>query len=61
MLVILPVEMSFSHAVFEELLEDVSFNAGGDSMPDVYLTITTEYVQEHLKAAKEMDMRRYIL
>ena len=49
------------HAVFEELLEDVSFNAGGDSMPDVYLTITTEYVQEHLKAAKEMDMRRYIL
>ena len=49
------------HAVFEELLEDVSFNAGGDSMPDVYLTITTEYVQEHLKAAKQMDMRRYIL
>ena len=49
------------HAVFEELLEDVSFNAGGDNMPDVYLTITTEYVQEHLKAAKEMDMRRYIL
>ena len=49
------------HAVFEELLEDVSFNAGGDSMPDVYLTITPEYVQEHLKAAKETDVRRYIL
>ncbi len=49
------------HAVFEELLEDVSFNAGGDSMPDVYLTITADYVREHLKAAKEMDMRRYIL
>ncbi len=49
------------HAVFEELLEDVSFNAGGDNMPDVYLTITTEYVQEHLKAAKETDVRRYIL
>ncbi len=49
------------HAVFEELLEDVSFNAGGDSMPDVYLTITADYVREHLKAAKELDMKRYIL
>ncbi len=49
------------HAVFEELLEDVSFNAGGDDMPDVYLTITADYVKEHLKTAKEMDMRRYIL
>ena len=49
------------HAVFEELLEDVSFNAGGDNMPDVYLSITAQYVKDHLKAAKEMDMRRYIL
>jgi len=49
------------HAVFEELLEDVSFNAGGDMMPDVYLTITADYVREHLKAAKERDMKRYIL
>ena len=49
------------HAVFEELLEDVSFNAGGDDMPDVYLTITADYVREHLKTAKEMDMHRYIL
>ena len=49
------------HAVFEELLEDISFNAGGDNMPDVYLSITAQYVKDHLKAAKEMDMRRYIL
>ena len=49
------------HAVFEELLEDVSFNAGGENMPDVYLTITADYVRDHVKAAKEMDMRRYIL
>ena len=49
------------HAVFEELLEDVSFNAGGDNMPDVNLSITAEYVREHLKAAKQMDLRRYIL
>ena len=49
------------HAVFEELLEDVSFNAGGDNMPDVYLSISADYVREHLKAAKQADMRRYIL
>lgn len=49
------------HAVFEELLEDVSFNAGGDEMPDVYLNITATYVKEHLKAAKEVDMRKFIL
>lgn len=49
------------HAVFEELLEDVSFNAGGENMPDVYLTITADYVRDHVKAAKEVDMRRFIL
>lgn len=49
------------HAVFEELLEDVSFNAGGDNMPDVCLTITADYVREHVKAAKELDLKRFIL
>ncbi|MBQ4639145.1 MAG: ATP-dependent protease ATPase subunit HslU [Clostridia bacterium] len=49
------------HAVFEELLEDVSFNAGGENMPDVYLSISADYVREHLQAAKQADMRRYIL
>lgn len=49
------------HAVFEELLDDVSFNAGGDEMPDVYLNITDTYVKEHLKAAGETDLKRYIL
>ncbi len=49
------------HAVFEELLEDVSFNAGGENMPDVYLSISADYVKEHLKTAKLNDMRRYIL
>ncbi len=49
------------HAVFEELLEDVSFNAGGENMPDVYLSISADYVKEHLQAAKQADMRRYIL
>ena len=49
------------HAVFEELLEDISFNAGGDEMPDIYLSISKEYVVEHLKAEKSLDMKKYIL
>ena len=49
------------HAVFEELLEDVSFNAGGGDMPDVYLDITAQYVKEHLKAEKALDVKKYIL
>ena len=50
------------HAVFEDLLEDISFNAGGDSMPEVHLDITGEYVKEHLhRENKDTDVRRYIL
>ena len=49
------------HAVFEELLEDVSFNAGGDEMPDVALSITAQYVLDHVKAAKKADLRKHIL
>lgn len=49
------------HSVFEELLEDVSFNAGGENMPDVYLSISADYVREHVQAAKEMDVHRFIL
>ncbi|MBR6705489.1 MAG: ATP-dependent protease ATPase subunit HslU [Clostridia bacterium] len=49
------------HAIFEELLEDISFNAGGENMPEVELKINAEYVRNHVKAAKERDMRRYIL
>ncbi len=49
------------HGVFEELLEDISFNAGGDDMPDVPLNITAAYVREHIKAAKKADLKKYIL
>jgi len=49
-------------AVFEKLLEDISFNAGGDEMPNVYLNINGDYVVEHLgKDEVKMDMKRYIL
>ena len=50
------------HAVFEELLEDISFNAGGEEMPDVYLNITPQYVREHLRTFHQAtDARKYIL
>jgi len=49
------------HAVFEELLEDISFHAGGEDMPEVALTITAQYVQEHVKAAKQVDLHKFIL
>ncbi len=49
-------------AVFEKLLEDISFNAGGDEMPNVYLNINGDYVMEHLeKNEVTLDMKRYIL
>ena len=50
------------HAVFEELLEDISFNAGGEEMPDVYLNITPDYVREHLSSFHQpIDTKKYIL
>ncbi|HPJ02739.1 MAG TPA: ATP-dependent protease ATPase subunit HslU [Candidatus Limiplasma sp.] len=49
-------------AVFEKLLEDVSYHAGGDDMPEVNLNITEEYVMEHLaKDETTFDTRRFIL
>jgi ATP-dependent HslUV protease ATP-binding subunit HslU len=49
------------HAVFEDLLEDISFNASGGEMPEVEMKITGQYVREHVKAAKESDLHKYIL
>ena len=49
------------HTLFEKMLEDISFNAGGD-MPDVDVVINGDYVREHLCAdAKKLDMKQYIL
>ncbi len=50
------------HAIFEQLLEDVSFNAGDESMPPFELAIDGKYVNEHLKGEnKPMDIKKYIL
>ncbi len=50
------------HAVFEQLLEDVSYNAGDENMPPYELIIDEKYVKEHLKGEnKPLDLKRYIL
>ena len=49
------------HTLFEQMLEDISFNAGGD-MPDVDVVINGDYVAEHLGSdSKAMDIKRYML
>ena len=50
------------HAVFEQLLEDIAFNAGDENMPPVELTIDGNYVRSHLSGENvPVDMRRFIL
>ena len=50
------------HAVFEQVLEDISFNAGDENMPPFELNINGEYVQQHLSGEnKPTDLRKYIL
>ena len=50
------------HAVFEQMLEDISFNAGDENMPPFELKIDRKYVEEHLKDENQpADVRKYIL
>ena len=47
---------------FEQLLEDVLFNAGDENMPPFDLKIDEAYVNERLKGEnKPMDIRKFIL
>ena len=49
-------------AVFEKLLEDISYHAGDEDMPEIDLDITEEYVMEHLrKEEAAYDAKRFIL
>ena len=51
-----------ANAIFEQLLEDVSFNAGDENMPPFELKIDGDYVNAHLKGEnKPMDIKKYIL
>ena len=50
------------HAIFEQLLEDVSYNAGDENMPPFELVIDRKYVEEHMKNEnRPTDIRKYIL
>jgi len=50
------------HAVFEQLLEDIAFNAGDEDMPPFELKINGDYVRQHLHGENTpVDMHRYIL
>ena len=50
------------HAIFEQLLEDVLFNAGDENMPPFELKIDETYVNERLKGEnRPMDIRKFIL
>jgi ATP-dependent HslUV protease ATP-binding subunit HslU len=49
------------HTIMESLLEDISFNAGGN-YPEFALQIDGKYVNEHLKkVAGEKDLGRFII
>lgn len=49
------------HTVMEHLLEDISFNAGGD-YPVFTVTIDKKYVEEHLETMiSNRDLKKYVL
>lgn len=49
------------HTVMENLLEDISFNAGGN-IPLTTVTVDKKYVQEHLKEAEtNRNLKKFIL
>lgn len=49
------------HTVMERLIEDLSFNAGGD-MPDTEVTINKDYVDKNLASSlDDTNFRKYIL
>lgn len=49
------------HTVMEYLLEDISFNAGGD-YPTVQVMIDKKYVDEHLDTMiRNRDLKKYVL
>ncbi len=50
------------HTVMEYLLEDISFNAGGNDYPVIPVEINGKYVEEHLeKIVRNRDLKKYVL
>ncbi|MGI6168854.1 MAG: ATP-dependent protease ATPase subunit HslU [Christensenellales bacterium] len=48
------------HTILENLLEDISFNAGGNH-PPIDLHIDANYVKEHLGESEDRNIQKYIL
>ena len=48
------------HAVMENLLEDISFNAS-DEIPLTEVTVDKQYVSDHLPDAASRNLKKYIL
>lgn len=50
------------HTVMEYLLEDISFNAGGNDYPVIPVEVNAKYVEEHLSSiVKNRDLKKYVL
>lgn len=50
------------HTVMEYLLEDISFNAGGNDYPVITVEVNAKYVEEHLESiSKNRDLKKYVL
>ena len=50
------------HTVMEHLLEDISFNAGGNDYPVITVEVNAKYVEEHLaNMSKNRDLKKYVL
>ena len=50
------------HTVMEYLLEDISYNAGGNDYPVIPVEVNAKYVEEHLSnIVKNRDLKKYVL
>lgn len=50
------------HTVMEYLLEDISFNAGGNDYPVIRVDVNAKYVEEHLEnIIRNRDLKKYVL
>lgn len=50
------------HTVMEYLLEDISYNAGGNDYPVIQVEVNAKYVDEHLeKIITNRDLKKYVL
>ena len=50
------------HSVMELLLEDISFNAGGNDYPVITVEVNEKYVEDHLaNITKNRDLKKYVI